>query len=88
MTVFDKINYYIQIIILLRGVFMIILTKLDGMEFSLNCDLIETVYSNPDTTIHLTNGRLYIVKETIQQVIDKSVVYHQETFKNILNSKF
>ncbi|MEG2770438.1 MAG: flagellar FlbD family protein, partial [Oscillospiraceae bacterium] len=61
---------------------MILLTKLDGMEFALNCDLIETVYENPDTTIHLTNGRLYIVKEPMDVVIERAVAYHKETFAN------
>ena len=32
---------------------MIILTNLRGTEFVLNCDLIEMVTSNPDTTITL-----------------------------------
>jgi flagellar protein FlbD len=38
------------------------LTKIDGESFALNCDLIETVYEKPDTTIHLTTGRIYIVR--------------------------
>lgn len=67
---------------------MILLTKLDGMEFALNCDLIETVYENPDTTIHLTNGRIYIVKESMQEVIDKSVVYHKNVFADLINSNY
>lgn len=67
---------------------MILLTKLDGMEFALNCDLIETVYENPDTTIHLTNGRIYIVKESMQEVISKSVVYHKNIFSDLLNSNY
>ena len=67
---------------------MILLTKLDGMEFALNCDLIETVYENPDTTIHLTNGRIYIVKESMQEVISESVVYHKNIFSDLLNSNY
>ena len=41
---------------------MIELTKLNGVRFVLNEDLIETVQENPDTTIVLTNGNLYIVQ--------------------------
>ena len=67
---------------------MILLTKLDGMEFALNCDLIETVYENPDTTIHLTNGRIYIVKESMQEVIDKSSAYHKNVFADLINSNY
>ncbi|WP_342581164.1 flagellar FlbD family protein [Ureibacillus sp. FSL W7-1570] len=47
---------------------MIQLTKLNGKTFSLNALYIETVESFPDTTITLTNGRKYIVKETEEEV--------------------
>ena len=41
---------------------MIILKTLRGEEFTLNCDLIETISENPDTTMLLTNGKMYIVR--------------------------
>lgn len=63
---------------------MILLTKLNGTEFVLNCDLIETIYENPDTTIHLTNGPLYIVRESMAEVVHKAVEYHRNTLSNIL----
>lgn len=59
---------------------MIILTKLNDVEFVLNCDLIETVFENPDTTIHLTNGNLYIVKESMQDVINRTVSYKHRIY--------
>lgn len=59
---------------------MIILTKLNDVEFVLNCDLIETVFENPDTTIHLTNGNLYIVKESMEDVINRAVAYKQRIY--------
>ncbi|MEA5010157.1 MAG: flagellar FlbD family protein [Angelakisella sp.] len=67
---------------------MIILTKLNGVEFILNCDLIETVLENPDTTIRLTNGNLYIVKESMQEIISRSLEYRRKMFNNILQSDF
>ena len=36
---------------------MIIVSDLRGDEFTLNCDLIETISENPDTTMRLTNGK-------------------------------
>ena len=57
---------------------MIILTKLDGTYFALNPDLIETVIENPDTTIHLTIKRFYIVKETMDEVVRKIIEYRKE----------
>lgn len=57
---------------------MIILNKLRSGEFCLNSDLIETISENPDTTILLTNGKIYIVQETMQEVIDKISEYRRE----------
>jgi flagellar protein FlbD len=57
---------------------MITLTKLDGTYFALNPDLIETVIENPDTTIHLTNKKFYIVKETLDEVVAKVIEFRKE----------
>ena len=57
---------------------MITLNKLRGGTFVLNCDLIETISENPDTTIRLIDGQIYIVRETMQQVVDKAIEYHRK----------
>ena len=67
---------------------MIVLTKLTGEEFTLNCNLIETIYEKPDTTINLTNGRYYIVKEPMAEVVQRSKDYQQSLYKNILNAQY
>ncbi len=54
---------------------MIRLTRLNGRPFVLNAELIRTVEQNPDTTITLINGDHFIVKETLDEVIEKSVEY-------------
>lgn len=59
---------------------MILLTKLRGDSFVLNCELIETISEKPDTTILLTNGSLYIVHESMQEVIDKTIDYKRSIF--------
>ncbi|EOS55201.1 MULTISPECIES: flagellar FlbD family protein [unclassified Anaerotruncus] len=61
---------------------MIVLTKLRGERFTLNCDLIETITENPDTTILLTNGSLHIVKEPMQEVIDKTVEFRRRIYRD------
>jgi flagellar protein FlbD len=43
-------------------------TKLNGKQFRINPIFIETVESFPDTTITLTNGRKYVVRESEEQV--------------------
>lgn len=49
---------------------MIKVSRLNGKGFTLNALYIETVESFPDTTITLTNGRKYVVKETEEEVIE------------------
>ena len=60
---------------------MIRLTKLNGSEFVLNCNLIETIMENPDTTIH---GPLYIVAESKEEVVRRAIEYHRSTFSNLI----
>lgn len=62
---------------------MIILTKLRGDSFALNCDLIETISEKPDTTILMTNGNIHIVKESMQEVINRTVEYRQRILRGI-----
>lgn len=64
---------------------MITLTKLNGVAFVLNCDHIETIQESPDTTIHLTNGKLYIVRESMQQVVALTLAYRRSIFCKFAN---
>jgi flagellar protein FlbD len=56
---------------------MITLTRLNGKPFQLNALYIETVEAFPDTTITLTNGRKYVVKESIEQVQRKALEFYR-----------
>ncbi|WNF24484.1 flagellar FlbD family protein [Mesobacillus jeotgali] len=47
---------------------MIKVTKLNGKSFRINSLFIEVVEAFPDTTITLTNGRKYVVKESEEEV--------------------
>ena len=64
---------------------MIQLTKLNGTQFILNCTLIETIFETPDTTIHLTNGPLYIVKESADEVVKRAIEYHKMCQANLFS---
>lgn len=49
------------------------MTRLNGKGFTINALYIETIESFPDTTITLTNGRKYVVREdehTVKQLIN------------------
>lgn len=65
---------------------MIQLSKLNEQIFLLNCDLIETVTATPDTTIKLTTGNLYIVKETLSEVAQKVIEFKREALKTITDN--
>ena len=54
---------------------MIKLTRLNGKPFVVNAELIRTVEELPDTTIKLINGDHFIVKETMDEVIDRAIEY-------------
>ncbi len=54
---------------------MIIVTKLNDTEIVINCDYIEVMQETPDTTITLTTGRKIIVKEAVDDIIDKIITY-------------
>ena len=62
---------------------MITLTRLNDTEFVLNSDLIETIQENPDTTIRLDNGNIYIVKETAGEVVRLATQYKQSIFTGL-----
>lgn len=66
---------------------MIILTKINDLPFALNCDLIETVIENPDTTIRLSDGNVYIVKETMQELVEKIIAYRKNIYSGLLNTQ-
>ncbi|MHB1650880.1 MAG: flagellar FlbD family protein [Desulfitobacteriaceae bacterium] len=42
---------------------MILVTRLNGKQFYLNSELIETMEATPDTVVTLTGGNKYVVVE-------------------------
>ncbi|MEQ8844117.1 MAG: flagellar FlbD family protein [Phycisphaerales bacterium] len=51
------------------------LTRLNGKRFVLNADLIRSVEEVPDTSIHLTNGDRVMVRESMKEVVSRTVEY-------------
>ena len=56
---------------------MIRLTRLDGKEFLLNAQLIETVSETPDTVIVLSNGHSMIVRESMNEITTRIIEYNR-----------
>ena len=59
---------------------MIRLTRLDGSEFFLNAEHIQTIEATPDTHIVLTNGQQYVVREPADDVAEDVVAYKKRIF--------
>lgn len=60
---------------------MISVTRLDGREFTLNADLIESIESNPDTFIRLVNGDSFIVLESRGELVERIIAYRRQIFQ-------
>jgi flagellar protein FlbD len=56
---------------------MIKLSRLNGQEFILNADLIETLEATPDTIVSLSNGKKIMVKNSLDDIVVKTVKYRQ-----------
>lgn len=54
---------------------MIIVSRLNGEQFGINAEHIERVEETPDTVLTLQDGRKYIIKESLQEVLDRVVEY-------------
>jgi len=54
---------------------MIKLTKLNGEKFVLNCEQIIAIECIPESKILLNNLSFYIVRETPDEIIEKSIKY-------------
>ncbi|NIK10794.1 flagellar FlbD family protein [Alkalibacillus almallahensis] len=57
---------------------MIDVTRLNGEEFVVNALYIEKVQALPDTTITLSNGKTYFVKESTDEIIQRSVEFYKK----------
>lgn len=57
---------------------MIRVTRLDGSELTVNCDLLETVEHTPDTVVSLLNNRKLVVRESVEEIVDRVVEYRRK----------
>ncbi|MEU3330906.1 flagellar FlbD family protein [Glutamicibacter creatinolyticus] len=57
---------------------MIVVTRLNATRMALNADLIERIQESPDTVVLMANGAKYVVRESMDQVIDLITGYHAQ----------
>lgn len=63
---------------------MIDVTGMDNKEFVLNADHIEKIEEVPETLITLTNGKKYIVLQSIDEILEDVIKYKRRIFTNKL----
>ncbi len=57
---------------------MVPLTRLTGVQFALNPDLIERVDRTPDTVITLVDGTKYLVTESLDEIVALILEYRAQ----------
>jgi flagellar protein FlbD len=57
---------------------MIKVTRLNGREFYINPHQIEIIEATPDTVIRLLTGQKYVVKETVEEVVEEVIKYRRD----------
>lgn len=57
---------------------MISVTRLNGKHYVINSELIEFIEATPDTVITLITGKKIIVRESIDEIVEKTVKYRKK----------
>ena len=59
---------------------MIKIHKLNGTEMIVNAELIESVEAAPDTVLNLVTGNRFLVKDSVQEIVDKIIEYKKKVY--------
>ncbi len=57
---------------------MISLTRLNNKRFVVNAELIKMIEETPDTLVTLLNGDHFMVRESVQEVVDRAIDYARQ----------
>ncbi len=60
---------------------MIVVHRLNGKEFVVNCELVKFVEATPDTILTLVGNDKIMVKESVPEIMAAILKYKQEVFK-------
>lgn len=61
---------------------MIKVTRLNGKEYYINFDLIETIEETPDTVLTLRDGKKYVVSDSIEDILNRIIEFKRKVFTN------
>jgi flagellar protein FlbD len=59
---------------------MIALRRLNNQPIIVNCDLIESIESTPDTVVTLTSGNKLIVRDSLEEIRRRVIEFKREIF--------
>ena len=59
---------------------MIPLRRLNNQPIIVNCDLIESIESTPDTVVTLTSGNKLIVRDSLDEIRRRVVEFKREIY--------
>ena len=62
---------------------MIVLTKINGEEIVINSRQIEHIEVIPESKITMMNGKYYIVRESVEEIIDKEIQFNRKIVDKI-----
>lgn len=57
---------------------MITLTKVNNERIVLNSKQIELIETIPESKVIMMNGRFHIVKESVEEIIEKTIEYNSK----------
>ncbi|MCM2322860.1 MAG: flagellar FlbD family protein [Oligoflexia bacterium] len=60
---------------------MIKVSRLNGKEFVVNCELIKFIEATPDTVLTLVSGEKLMVRESVDDVIRATMEFRQKIFR-------
>ena len=59
---------------------MIPLRRLNNQPIIVNCDLIESIESTPDTVVTLTSGNKLIVRDSLEDIRQRVIAFKREIY--------
>jgi flagellar protein FlbD len=66
---------------------MVLLTRLDGTQVTVNCDHILTLEQTPDTVVLLTSGGHLMCKESVDEVVERVVAFRRRLGPQVITAQ-
>ena len=73
--------FSIKVTLVKKGQLMIRLSRLNGNQFVLNCEMIKFVDATPDTLITLSGNEKFMVRESVDEVVRLTVEYRKRLYQ-------